>query len=197
MKILTLLCGAALAASLSTTAAHAADFTGPRVELRGGWDRLDVKEPDFKLDKSDDGILYGVGVGYDVGLGRNLIAGVEANFDLSNTEFEEVAGNTRVEAKAKRDIEVSARLGAKLGERVLVYGKAGYTNARIKGVITIGGTTGTTREEFAANGDGFRVGAGAEFAITENAYAKTEYRYSNYEGGISRHQAVAALGFRF
>ena len=148
-------------------------------------------------DESDDGLLYGVGVGYDVALGSRVVAGVEANFDLSDAEFDEVAGNTRVEARAKRDLEVSARLGAKLGERVLVYGKAGYTNARIKGVITTVGTTGTTREEFAANGDGFRVGAGAELAITGKAYAKTEYRYSNYEGGIGRHQAVAAVGFRF
>ena len=48
-----------------------------------------------------------------------------------------------------------------------------------------------------ANADGVRVGAGAEYAIGPNSYVKAEYRYSNYEGGFERHQALAGFGFRF
>ena len=196
MKLLAIVGGVALAAALSNPA-EAADFTGPRVEVHAGWERLGVADPALKLDDREDGIVYGVGVGYDVALGKRLVAGLEADFDLADTEFERVAGNTRVEARARRDIALSARLGARLGDRLLLYGKAGYTNARIAGVLIANGTAGTTREEFAANGDGLRLGAGVEFALGAHAYAKSEYRYSNYESDVTRHQLLAGFGYRF
>ncbi|HEU0098311.1 MAG TPA: porin family protein [Allosphingosinicella sp.] len=196
MKIIVLLAGAALSASLARPA-HAADFTGPRVEVHAGWDRIDVDDPSLKLDRGRDGIAYGLGLGYDLALGEKLVAGVEAEFDLSGVDFESVSGNTQVEAEAKRDFAVSARLGARVGEKLLVYAKGGYTNARLAGALVVGGKTGTTRTEFRRNGDGFRLGAGAEIALAGKAYAKTEYRYSDYEGGVARHQLIAGVGLRF
>jgi outer membrane immunogenic protein len=52
-------------------------------------------------------------------------------------------------------------------------------------------------EALSGNGDGLRLGAGIEFALGRGAYAKTEYRYSNYEGGVTRNQVITGLGFRF
>lgn len=197
MNKVTLLGGAALAVAFSTAPAAAQDFAGPRVEVHAGWDRVGIDDTGFRLDQREDDVTYGVGVGYDIALGERLVAGIEASFDLSETKFVEVAGNTRVEAEAKRDIEVAVRLGTRIGDNLLLYGKAGYTNARFKGATIVGGTTGTTRTEFADNLDGLRVGAGAELALGSNAYAKAEYRYSDYESGVTRHQAIAGLGFRF
>jgi outer membrane immunogenic protein len=198
MKTLSLLGGAALAAlALSATPAAAADFTGPRVEIHAGWDRPGVDDRKLNLDDEKDGIAYGAAVGYDVALGETLVAGVEAEIDLAETDLMRVAGNTRLEFKPKRDIGVSARVGARVGENFLVYAKAGYVNLRLKGAVTIGGTTGTTRTTFAHNGDGWRVGGGVEYAFADGAYAKAEYRYSDYEGGVRRHQGLVGLGFRF
>ena len=51
--------------------------------------------------------------------------------------------------------------------------------------------------------EGFRVGAGAEFKLSNNMYLKGEYRYSNYgkidgyDIDIDRHQVVAGVGIRF
>ena len=62
--------------------------------------------------------------------------------------------------------------------------------------------------------DGYRVGAGVEYALTGQSFVKLEYRYSNYSdaeidfGGdapntdnfdidTDRHQVVAGVGFRF
>ena len=42
-----------------------------------------------------------------------------------------------------------------------------------------------------------RVGAGVEQQLGTNLYAKAEYRYSNYEAGIERHQVLGGVGFRF
>ena len=45
--------------------------------------------------------------------------------------------------------------------------------------------------------DGVRVGAGVEHQLTSRAFVKAEYRYSNYEQGVSRNQVVAGVGLRF
>jgi outer membrane immunogenic protein len=185
------------ALALAPTPAAAEDFTGPRIEAHAGWDRLGVESTAFKLDDGKDGIVYGVGAGLDVALSPTIIAGVEAEFDLSDVDLRSVAGTTTATVEAKRDISVAARLGAKVGENVLLYAKAGYSNARLEGVITTGGTTGPSVTKISGNGDGLRVGGGVEFALGGGAYAKAEYRYSDYEGGVTRHQAVTGLGFRF
>jgi outer membrane immunogenic protein len=199
MKTLIAVGGIALSAALALapTPASAEDFTGPRIEAHAGWDRLGVDSTAFKVDDEKDGIVYGVGIGYDVAVSPTVVAGLEAEFNLSDVDLRSVAGTTTATVEAKRDISVSGRIGAKLAENVLVYAKAGYSNARLKGVITTGGTTGPTTTEVSGNGDGLRVGGGVEFALGGGAYAKAEYRYSDYEGGVTRHQAVTGFGFRF
>lgn len=185
------------ALALAPTPAAAEDFTGPRIEAHAGWDRVGVDSSAFKVDDDKDGIVYGVGVGYDVAVSPSIVAGIEAEFDLSDVDLRTVNGTTTATVEAKRDISVAARLGAKVGENVLVYAKAGYSNARLKGVIKTGGTTGTTTTEVSGSGDGLRAGGGLEFALGGGAYAKAEYRYSDYESGVTRHQALTGFGFRF
>ena len=48
-----------------------------------------------------------------------------------------------------------------------------------------------------SNLDGIRVGGGVERALGGKSYVKTEYRYSNYQNGVSRHQVLAGVGIRF
>ncbi len=45
--------------------------------------------------------------------------------------------------------------------------------------------------------DGARAGVGFQFAVGPRSYVGAEYRYSDYEADLSRHQALASLGFRF
>ena len=87
-----------------------------------------------------------------------------------------------------------ARGGVKVGERGKVYALAGYTNARYKTSYTTPAGV-TTRD--AANLDGFRLGAGYEHNLTSNVYGKVEYRYSDYESDISRHQVLFGVGLNF
>ena len=81
-----------------------------------------------------------------------------------------------------------------MGGRTLLYAKAGYTNTRAK----LTGDDGTGQVTLAKQDlDGVRVGAGVEYAVGPNSFVKTEYRYSNYEQGFSRHQVMGGFGFRF
>lgn len=100
-------------------------------------------------------------------------------------------------AKFGRDLYVGGRVGAAVGRNALIYAKAGYTNARI-GVDYDDGTVATTNDFVLTDElDGVRFGGGVQFGLGRSAYAKAEYRYSNYEQGYEKHQGLVGLGFRF
>ena len=188
---------AALAAGTIAAPAFAQDaaapFTGLRVEGLAGYDRLNADGG------KSDGIAYGVGVGYDMQAG-GAVFGVEAEAADSNVDEcltdVDLTGDELC-AEQGRDLYVGARAGAVVGSNTLLYAKAGYTNSRVR-LDYEDGTAGTTADFSEAAGlDGVRVGGGAEIAIGTNAFAKAEYRYSNYEQGFEKHQGVVGVGFRF
>jgi outer membrane immunogenic protein len=195
-----------------------ATFTGPRIEATVGWDKSRSgssvdNDTTRDLDQSIDGLLYGGGIGFDAAVGENFLIGAEAELTDSTAKVDnDGVPNTfnlgRVDAG--RDIYVGARAGFIVGERMLVYAKGGYTNARYNLV----GTDGTVDLNQRLDTDGWRIGAGVEMAVTENAFAKVEYRYSKYNEAefdfnaqtpdssrfridTDRHQVVASVGLRF
>lgn len=171
---------AALAATSFATPAlaqtDAANFTGLRVEGLVGYDYIGLPGAD-----NPDGLLYGVGVGYDFQAGSNIIFGVEADVTDSDAKVSLLGPDVVTD----RDISVGGRVGVVAG-RGLIYAKAAYTNARFE-------QNGFGSTEL----DGVRFGGGFEYALGTNAYLKAEYRYSNYEGGVDRNQALGGFGFRF
>lgn len=156
---------------------EAAPFNGAHVSAVVGYDKLDLNTAGVE---NPDGVTYGVNFGYDLQHG-NVLFGIEGEVTESSAELK--AGNTVV-ASASRDLYAGGRLGYVFGNTA-VYAKAGYTNARIES--TVGNE----------NGDGFRVGGGVERKFGQNLFGKVEYRYSNYEADVERHQIVAGLGVRF
>lgn len=180
---------AAAPALAQDTAGDGARFTGARVEGLAGWDRVENQG-------HDDGVHYGLGAGYDFQAGGALVGieGEVADSSVKQCFGSATAADPRICARTGRDLYVGGRLGTVVGGRTLLYAKAGYTNARAK-LTSDDGTGRVTLGKTDLNG--YRVGAGAEYAIGSNSFVKTEYRYSNYENGFSRHQVVAGFGFRF
>jgi outer membrane immunogenic protein len=180
-------------ASVQADTSVRAPFTGFRVEGIVGYDRTQVP------DAHSNGVTYGAGIGYDFQAG-NLLVGAEAEATESsvgdcasgvNTAGDQLCFDTG------RDLYVGGRIGGVVGGSTLLYAKAGYTNARL-GVTYDANTVGTTGDfDLRSNYDGVRVGAGVEHAIGTNAFIKAEYRYSNYEQGLEKHQGVVGFGFRF
>jgi outer membrane immunogenic protein len=190
MRKLTLL--AAAAAAVASAPAFAAGVTGPRVEAVLGWDH--VKTDLGALGRpSQDGFLYGLGVGYDFGLSEKVSLGVDAEISDSTADFDVAAGTSRARLSAGRDLYVGGRVTGAVTDKLNLYAKVGYTNARFTGSTTIGGAT--TRAS--GNADGIRGGLGLQYALGDKAYVGAEYRYSNYEADLSRHQLVGTIGFRF
>lgn len=187
---------AALAAGTIATPALAQDnnnLGGFRIEGLVGYDHPSIS------DENADGVAYGVGVGYDFQAG-NAVFGVEAEA-MDSTADEDFAGvalpGDTLRVRAGRDLYVGGRVGFGIGGNSLIYAKAGYTNARVR-VDYEDGTAGTVNDfTQRTNLDGIRGGVGAQIGLGSNAYVRTEYRYSNYQDGVDRHQVVGGVGFRF
>ncbi|MXO95888.1 outer membrane beta-barrel protein [Erythrobacter aquimaris] len=218
-KVATLLvAGSAIAMAAPAAAQDNSPFTGPRVEVVGGYDVSkagssiddDVNEDN---DQSIEGVVYGVGLGYDFNAG-GVVLGLEGELTDSTADVEfddgDFEGFGLGDVNAGRDIYVGARVGVLAQPDLLVYAKGGYTNGRYNINSSFDG------EEYAAklDTDGYRLGAGVEYALDANTFAKVEYRYSNYsdaeldfEGDIAdvdvgeidtdRHQVMVGFGYRF
>ena len=204
----------AMAFAVPAAAQNENTFTGPRVEALVGYDSSQPGSSVNVPGANDtfDGVNYGVGVGYDFDMGSAVI-GVEGEYMESeaSTEFDTtgVTGFGVSNLEAGRDLYVGARAGVKVGPNSLVYAKAGYTNGSYN-VLASNNTTDTQND---LNLDGWRVGGGAEVAVSNNVFVKGEYRYSQYQEGqvqapngaassefdvdVDRHQFVVGVGARF
>jgi outer membrane immunogenic protein len=188
------LAAAVIAAGMIVSApASAQNFNGLRAQVHAGWDRLSAEDDEFGIELAKSGVAYGAGLGYDAALGGGLVAGVEANFDLASTRARASEPGLTATVRARRDIELSGRIGAAVAPNVLLYAKAGYSNARFRAELVGGGIT----ERESGTEDGLRLGGGIELALGGNAFAKAEYRYTTYGDGVSRNQLIGGFGFRF
>jgi len=148
-------------------------FTGAHIEGLAGYDAVKTNSNGLG---TPGGFLYGVGLGYDLRAG-GAIVGLEGELSDSTA--------SRAGIDAARDLYVGARVGVPVSKNVLAYVKAGYSNARIEGA------------GLDQNGSGVRVGAGLEYDLGNKLFAKTEYRYTNYEQDVERHQVLGGVGIRF
>lgn len=213
-----ILLAAGSAAIAIPAAAQDADFSGPWVAGVAGYDinKAGSSQDDgvnADLDQNAEGLVYGAAVGYDMDLG-GVVVGAEAELTDSTADSRYADPYTNFglgTVDAGRDIYLGARVGVKATPSTLVYAKGGYTNARFNFI----GTDGTTDYSNNLDTDGWRVGAGVEQKLGTNAFAKVEYRYSNYSRGeidfeaadiadsdrfdidTDRHQIMAGVGWRF
>ncbi len=176
-----ILATAASAAALSATTAFAQEApAGPRVEAVIGYDKVKA------LGEKDGGALFGIGAGYDFAVAPAVSLGV----DVEATESTQKEGNDDIaEVKAGRDLYAGGRVSFAVSPTANLYLKGGYTNARFKATDGV--------DSFSENFDGVRVGAGGQIAVRGKAYVGGEYRYSDYEAGLKRHQVALTVGTRF
>jgi outer membrane immunogenic protein len=206
-----ILCGAlalVLSGTLTFVATSPASAQGLRAELHTGYDRVQGGGD------RRDGLLYGVGLGYDVTLAPKLMVGIDASIDDSTTKGCESAANVRACVRAGRDLAIGGRVGYAISATDTVYVLASYTNARVTSRVTTTAATPaptptptpvpalaaaavSSTQRYSDNLDGVRFGLGLEHNFAANLYGKAEYRYSNYEAGVERHQILAGVGIRF
>ncbi len=177
----------ATVALVAATPAMAADFTGPRAEVRLGWDRTALRlayddgETAFAGTGRDDGFSLGAELGYDVAVGGTAVVGAYAGLSGATTkECSEVFGEDEACLKLGRNITVGARIGAAVTPQALLYVKAGYSNGQLR----------ATYEDFAdsdfdtsdrSNRSGAHLGLGGEYNVSKTGYLKLEAIRTNYK----------------
>lgn len=215
MKMILLATSATLLASAAPALAQdapASAFTGPRIEVFGGWDRVGARTryddgTTRVTDKTHkNGGTAGMLAGYDMPVGDRFIAGVYGSYALSTAKDCAFGQGVSGCVKAGRQIEGGARFGAKMGDKALVYVKGAYVNGQLRTTYA----DGDSYAENVHNRDGWRAGAGVEYALTPHVYTKVEYDYTRSktyhsdELGLTdvsfrpdRNQVVAGFGVRF
>ncbi len=202
MKKFLYLGGASLVmASAPAVAQDAAPASGFKVGGLIGIDSVEAEVDGFS--GSEEDIVYGATLGYDWVSAGGTVLGLEAEYSESGVgvnETDVVDAGDEATLNAGRDLYVGARVGYAVGSAVF-YAKGGYTNLKLNATYDDGIQEITGSDEI----DGFRLGAGAEFAVGSNIAIRAEYRYSDYGSydvigtpiSFSRHQGVVGLLARF
>ena len=161
----------------------------------------------YQSSKSDDGSFTGgAQIGYNYQMG-SVVFGIEADFNFADLKRESttydnyVNGYGQFEASSKVEWfgTVRPRVGFTPVDRLLVYVTGGLAYGQVK--------TSGTYYDYAYNGGvgygqiskddtrvGWTVGAGAEYAITDNLTVKGEYLYVDLGDKTARGYAYRADG---
>ena len=159
------------------------------------------------------GALGGVQLGYDYQL-DSFVIGAVADIALSGVEGRASIGgglggfeyNSRLEYLGT----VRARAGFLPTDDLLVYAHGGFAYGRSNPTVSLGGIAAPGF--VATNRTGWTIGAGLEYAVTENISVQTEYAYTDLGSptvsdaallpasateSLKLHTVKAGLNFRF
>lgn len=141
-----------------------------------------------------DAWLYGAYAGYGKTFDK-LYLGAEAELgsaSLSNNSGTVAGLATKLDANESWGL--SARAGYLATNDLLVYGRAGWQRTNYD--VTVG--TGANRIKVGDNLDGYRLGGGLEYAVTDNVLVRTEYNYVNYDDtNFRENQVRVGVAYRF
>jgi outer membrane immunogenic protein len=198
------------AAALMSGAAHAADavyeeppvavevdgfsWTGFYMGVHGGYSIAngDFSSPDlapgiaFEADEDLDGFLVGAHVGAQYQFQNNLVLGLEMDIDYrdgDDSQIVSIAGAPAPPLAIDADINWtgSARLRAGYAmDRWMPYVTGGVAFADIDVEASAGGGEPPFGTDLGGTSVGWTLGAGAEYAFTDNMIFRAEYRYSDF-----------------
>jgi outer membrane immunogenic protein len=149
-----------------------------------------------------DGWIGGGQIGYNWQFGQ-FVAGLEADFNFSNAQDSVVnirtVGLNSVTSVASIDVNWLSTIRGRLGfafDRVLVYGTGGFAFGEVEGTATLTGNGGLNGLFWSGSSSdtrtGWTIGAGVEFAATQNILIRLEYLY--YDLGSFNVTAVQTAG---
>ena len=181
--------------------AHADTFDGPYVGVTAGWERSEIADridtQPITGDASRDALVLGGYAGYNLKATDRIVIGAEAGFSAAVDDQNRAASAGKsLTIDPRYSFDLSARAGYLVTDKALVYVRGGYANTRVR--TTLDGLTGPVTAS--DNLDGWQVGGGLEYAISDRISARAEYRYSDLGsngGQYDRHQTIVGLSYNF
>jgi outer membrane immunogenic protein len=203
MKTSLAFAAALIGAAIATTApAQAQNFQGPYVGVTAGWDRGEVADRTIAAQPVDaqasrDSLVLGGYAGYNYKLTDKVVIGAEAGFQATvDDRIRGTSAGQGLTVDPRYSFDFTARAGYLVTDKTLVYVRGGYANNRVRTALQTPG--GIVRES--DNLDGWIVGGGVEYAITDRISARAEYRYSDFGrngGQYERHQTLFGVSYNF
>jgi outer membrane immunogenic protein len=182
--------------------AYADTFDGPYVGVTAGWERSEIANridtQPITGEASRDAFVLGGYAGYNLKATDRIVIGAEAGFSASvDDEARANSAGRPLAIDPRYSFDLSARAGYLVTEKALVYVRGGYANARVR--TTLVPVTGAPVVS-SDNLDGWQVGGGIEYAISDHISARAEYRYSDLGsngGQYDRHQTLVGVSYNF
>ena len=149
-------------------------------------------------DIGTDGWTGGAFGGFNLQNG-SFVYGLEADINYNDIN----GSNAGVDARSRFDGSLRARAGIAVNEDLLVYGTAGIAAEKLRLTEIATGTRDTNTMV------GYTVGAGADVKLTEQVFARGEYRFTDYgsetfdigaasgDYDSSNHRVTVGLGLKF
>lgn len=137
-----------------------------------GWGSVDtslVGQPDYNA----NGFGGGVHAGYNYDFG-GLVIGAEADFSLSDMKYSVLVGTTTIAQRIENFGSVRARVGLPV-DRFMPYVTGGFAYGTGSLDASSGAVSYSERQTHA----GWTIGAGAEYAATDNVVLRAEYLYTD------------------
>jgi outer membrane immunogenic protein len=169
------------------------------------------------IDVTGNGFLGGGRIGYDFDAGPALLGvygdiaatNIQSSINVTAPGF----GGASLNASSKLDWvgTIQAKLGMPVSDSLLVYAHGGFAHGHTSQTasLTIGGG-GPAPFTASQDRNGWVLGAGVEFAVTNNLFFNTEYSYTDLgtatitSGGgldlsekLAYHQITAGLSYKF
>ncbi|MBS7704404.1 outer membrane protein [Chelatococcus asaccharovorans] len=175
-------------------------WTGFYGGIHGGYSRFSTGKSYKDIKKGANDWAAGAQGGYNYQFG-SWVVGAEADFDK---HFGKLKASGRSGQSLKIEQGYGATVRARLGyafDRVLVYGTGGLALSQ----MSIGTPSSKTKSHWHP---GFAVGAGVEYAVTDNVSVRGEYLYTKVsqakyvmpDGGVVKEQhkgGEARLGLNY
>jgi outer membrane immunogenic protein len=179
----------------SEVASNGTSFRGIRVEANAGGDRFQSEG------NHNDKFGYGGTVGFDGTLGDRFVIGAEGSYwrpGNGNENCTGLADGNSICHKGFEDWGAAVRAGSLATPQLLVFAKGGYVNGEQR--RRIDGPTGDTLVYDHYKADGYQVGGGVEYTLTQGrlpVYVNAQYVYSDYHGHSARQRVMGGVGIRF
>jgi outer membrane immunogenic protein len=150
------------------------------------------------IDAETDGFLGGGFAGYNFQSGQ-FVYGLEGDINYSDAN----GTNAGVEARSRFDGSIRARAGMAVTDDILVYGTFGGAAEQLR--LTEVATGARDKNTML----GYTVGGGVDARLTEQVFARGEYRYTDYgsetfdlgatsyDVDSSNHRVTLGVGFKF
>ncbi len=175
--------------------APAFSWSGGYLGIQGGGAWATGEFSGFGLSSSEDanGGLFGAFAGYNHQFDNHLVIGLEGDVEYNWNEAEILGAEFGTDWTGS----VRGRLGYAL-DHALIYATAGW--AATQGYVDV---PGLGKDD--ATFSGYTVGAGVDYAFSNNVFGRVEYRYNDFgdkdlQGvnvDVDQHAIKVGLGIKF